>query len=178
MELSDKEKKQFWDKVDKHKKDGCWLWTGGTTKFGHGRFQVNGRLESPHRIAWNLYYGSIPENKFVCHHCDTPACVNPEHLFVGTRSDNMLDASKKGRLHIRENPKEIIEASRRKRKLNKDQVFSILNRLSKGEAYRSIARSFSVGHNVIGCIDKGKTYKDFVLEWKDLKGDNFGSTTR
>lgn len=82
------------------KRGGCWEWTGATSKFGHGRMKVAGRLESPHRLMWEEENGPIPRGLWVLHTCDNPRCVRPSHLFIGNRRDNMRDASKKGRLHV------------------------------------------------------------------------------
>lgn len=78
---------------------GCWLWTK-STRNGYGRIRVNGKKESAHRISFLLFNGMIPESMGVLHKCDTPSCINPEHLWVGTHRDNMMDALKKGRSRI------------------------------------------------------------------------------
>lgn len=80
---------------------GCQLWTGSTTSRsvgkGYGVIKVSGRMCLAHRISYSANVGAIPEGMLVCHKCDTPACVNPDHLFVGTHSDNNRDTVKKGR---------------------------------------------------------------------------------
>lgn len=82
------------------KRGKCWEWTGAHGSKGHGRIRVAGKLESPHRLMWEEENGPIPDGLWVLHECDNPPCVNPAHLFLGTRSDNMLDAAAKGRLHV------------------------------------------------------------------------------
>lgn len=79
---------------------GCWLWTASTLKpYGYGRIGLGGReagTELAHRVAWLLAYGELPM-LHVCHKCDTPPCVNPDHLFLGTDADNLEDMRRKGR---------------------------------------------------------------------------------
>ena len=76
----------------------CWFWVGGTNK-GYGMFYWNPSKPqmAAHRVAWLLYKGEIAGNLDVCHACDIPQCVNPEHLFLGTRSENLCDSVAKGR---------------------------------------------------------------------------------
>jgi len=76
---------------------GCWLWTAATTR-KYGRMHFGGKLTQAHRISWTLNRGDIPSGMNVCHHCDTPPCVNPDHLFLGTQADNIRDAYRKGRV--------------------------------------------------------------------------------
>jgi len=87
---------RFWSKVDKT--GDCWLWTAAQNRHGYGDFYVSRTFHTmAHRFSWALHYGPIPEGLFVCHRCDTPLCVRPDHLFVGTTQDNMADMMRKGR---------------------------------------------------------------------------------
>jgi hypothetical protein len=74
----------------------CWLWTGAKDKRGYGKINIAGRYVQTHRAAWAEFNGD-PGLRFVCHHCDIPACLNPEHLFLGTQQDNMSDMTAKDR---------------------------------------------------------------------------------
>src|SRR5690606_6747221 len=90
---------RFWTKVDKRASDECWPWIAASDNKGYGRIRVNGKLWMASRLSVFLATGELPPlGMDVCHKCDNPPCVNPAHLFVGSRSENMLDASEKGRL--------------------------------------------------------------------------------
>lgn len=86
---------RFWAKV--HMTDSCWLWTGRSTYDGYGLIHVNGRRVRAHRLSWELANGPSDVNLQMCHSCDTPACVNPSHLRLGTAQDNADDRESRGR---------------------------------------------------------------------------------
>lgn len=81
------------------KGDGCWTWTGATNRRnGYGYFKRRDRRQmNTHRVAWEFAHGPIPDGLCVCHHCDNPRCVRPDHLFLGTQRENMQDMKAKGR---------------------------------------------------------------------------------
>lgn len=90
---------RFFENVNKT--NSCWIWIGSKTSDGYGTFGYARIIYYAHRFSYEFHNGKIPKGMFVCHKCDNPSCVNPEHLWVGTHSDNMKDASKKGRLKFR-----------------------------------------------------------------------------
>ena len=91
---------RFWPKVQKS--DGCWLWTGAIKSNGYGHIGSEGpggylKVRTTHRVSWELHFGPIPAGLLVLHRCDVRNCVRPDHLFLGTHTDNMLDCIAKGR---------------------------------------------------------------------------------
>lgn len=107
---------RFWRYVEKRSAGECWLWTGTKNNCGYGTIGRGGvtpsgspRMTTAHRVAWELYRGPIPGGMVICHRCDRPACVNPDHLFVGSQRDNVRDAIAKGRHFL---PRGISRAAR------------------------------------------------------------------
>lgn len=88
---------RFHSKYFKEPNSGCWLWTSDVDEKGYGRFHHNKKRTPAHRYSWVLENGPIQEGSIICHKCDTPACVNPHHLFLGTSRDNTRDMISKGR---------------------------------------------------------------------------------
>lgn len=101
--LKEKQITRFWSKVEQPK-DGCWTWRGCKSSQGYGYVRINGKTNKAHRIAYEIAYGRPPDNLLVCHHCDNPSCVRPDHLWLGTNKDNTLDRHNKGRTVMCRNP--------------------------------------------------------------------------
>lgn len=76
---------------------GCWLWTGSLAYNGYGRIWLDGRAQYAHRVSYELFRESVPNDICVLHTCDVPSCVNPDHFFLGTYKDNHADMMQKGR---------------------------------------------------------------------------------
>lgn len=141
---------RFWSKVEKT--STCWLWKGATAK-GYGILRTSHHNENAHRVSWQLHFGPIPIGSEVCHKCDVRNCVRPSHLFLGTRSENLLDASRKGRLEGRNVGRGERHGSH---KLTDKQVLEI--RAAKG-THRAIAKAFGIGKSTVGGIKRGTAWK-------------------
>lgn len=130
------EEARFWMRVKKG--PGCWIWTGSKAFYGHGRLTIRGRPTTlAHRFAWELAYGEPPEGN-VLHRCGTAACVNPEHLYIGSPRDNSDDRARHGRTANRRNGKH------RYRKLSIEDFQAAENALAAGASVRGIARALGV----------------------------------
>lgn len=130
--------------------NGCWEWMGRKDKDGYGRFSY-GKSMGAHRAAWLLFVDLIPAGMCICHRCDNPSCVNPEHLFLGTVSDNMIDRSRKQRHSVKKN---------RKIPLMITWADSIRIRqlyLKNNIGIRQIAKMYNVSKTTINAILLGKT---------------------
>lgn len=131
---------------------GCWLWTGTSLK-GYGKMNVKSRTKMAHRVAYEAYIGPIPAGMFVCHKCDVPSCINPNHLFVGTHADNMTDRNKKGN-----SPKGIKNGSA---KYTKEQISQVKFYLGMGgKSHKEIACITGVHFGTISEIKCGRLWAD------------------
>lgn len=141
---------RFWEKVDKRGSDDCWEWTAYRNPRGYGYFHRNGHPVPAHRLSYELCNGPIPEGMFVCHKCDNPPCVNPNHLWLGTNADNTNDRNRKGR-----NP---VGGHHHAAKLTESQVIEIRQRASSGEKQYELAREFKVARSLISLIVNRKLW--------------------
>lgn len=97
MLKSKKDKKRFFDKVDKTSQLPCWIWTAGKYRGGYGAFSFGrNNTHATHRISFRYYKGEIPKGKVVRHTCNNTSCVNPDHLILGTQKENGTDRKKSG----------------------------------------------------------------------------------
>lgn len=158
---------RFWGKVDKS--EGCWLWTGMRDERGYGRIAINRKNVRAHRIAYELTYGDLRADLVVRHSCDTPACVNPEHLLPGTQLDNIADRNDRDRTFKgkRLRPKTRGELERDlkgerngRAKLTQAQAAEIRQRYAAGNiGARPLAKMFGVSRSLIRFIVQGKNWK-------------------
>lgn len=134
---------------------GCWLWTGPSTK-GYGTFSVSGKLVYAHRHSWTIHRGEIPNGAHVLHKCDTPLCVNPDHLFIGNNLLNVADKVAKGRQarglkHSEAVKKTALRGERNpKHKLTESDVLEIRQLHSTGTiGFKKLGKHFGVAYQTI-----------------------------
>lgn len=136
---------RLWSRVDRSGgPDACWPWAGANWK-GHGRIKPPGGVGSPlkpHRVAWELTHGPIPNGLCICHRCDNPPCCNPSHMFLGSHQDNWDDMNNKGRHGRIKVPNEMIP--------------EVVERYLSGETQQSIADDLGVAQTTISEIVRFK----------------------
>jgi hypothetical protein len=142
---------RFKEKYEVVTETGCWIWTAACNRHGYGLMGPrckNGM--SAHRASWTIHKGPIPEGLCVLHHCDTPSCVNPHHLFIGTFSDNMQDMLKKGR---RTSPS---GENNHKTRITSQQAIDIKHSALKP---KELGKKYNIATNTVYGIRSGKTWK-------------------
>jgi hypothetical protein len=138
---------------------GCMVWRGQKNRNGYGRVSVAGRLLAAHRHSWRLNHGDIPSGMHVCHRCDNPPCVNPDHLFVGTAKDNANDKFAKNRGSGKgARP----GAQHHNARLTEDVVREIRYRASTGESQKSIRESLGMCSSLVSRIVTRKRWAKVV----------------
>lgn len=139
---------RFIDKV-RISPDGCWIWVGASVglEYDYGKFWLDGAYDKAHRASFRIFKGPIPPAMWVLHRCDVPRCVNPHHLFLGTRQDNVDDMMRKGRGGHSKNPQRGERSALAK--LTPQQVLEIRQRNAAGESQGALAKEFSVGQPTI-----------------------------
>jgi len=130
--------------------DGCWQWTGCKTKTGYGQIRVGGSIEYAHRVSYALHKGN-PGNLYVCHACDNPWCVNPDHLWLGTQQENQSDMAAKGRASA--------GTHRPLARLTDACVQGIRSALSSGVRVTAVARQFGITPSIVSGIKAGRLWK-------------------
>lgn len=153
------ESEKFWSKVTRT--DGCWEWSAGMfSATGYGQSHRNGKPIGAHRHSWILSHGEIPAGLLVCHLCDNRKCVRPDHLFLGTPSDNMADAAMKGRSGPQMHPWKCarLGTSNGNSRLDPSDVIDVRRLYRLGLTRREIALIFSVSKRTIDMIVNGITW--------------------
>lgn len=156
----------FWSRVDKngpvpsHRPDlgPCWLWTRAkAVAGGYGIFGPSfKRVYRAHRFSWTVVHGPIPAGMFICHHCDNPPCVRPDHLFLGTNQENMRDCADKGRSKLDPQRGEAHHSAT----VTERQVRDIRRRYAQSQTPKVISKELGVSYRATWCIVHRLTWKD------------------
>lgn len=196
VQLTEEKLFEFYETIDRNgpqpdrsvpayaKLDRCWTWEGLLDRKGYGH---SGSFRA-HRLSWSLHNGQIPPKIFVCHKCDNPSCVNPDHLFLGTNYDNVRDKEDKGRGNqpsgdkhgSKTKPDTVPRGDRHgrktkphrnargerngKAKLTEDNVREILACDGSSEERKKLALKFSITRNVVNKIFRGELWKHVSRE--------------
>ena len=147
----------FWARAEKS--EGCWNWTGSKGSTGYGQISDRGKNINAHRFSWELHHGPIEDGQWVLHKCDNRACVNPDHLFLGTLQDNYRDMVQKGRHPSTANPGIRGGENAPNHLLTAEQARQIRLRANLGEPHLKLAREFNVDRSVISKIKHRKAWK-------------------
>lgn len=142
---------RFWEKVPNRPEEGCWEWGASTKPEGYGQMNVNGRPAFAHRVSFEIANGPIPAGMLVRHKCDNSLCVRPDHLELGTQTDNMRDMISRGRARHPGQPGELNPAA----KLTNAEVSEI--RSDTTRSLSSLAREHGVSPQRISQIQQRKT---------------------
>lgn len=143
--------RRFWSRVDKS--GDCWLWTGSrSTSSGYGGVKRAGRQVLVHRVAYELANGPPPVGMYVCHHCDTPLCCNPAHLYAGTPKQNSADREQRRRRKCLQGPEQPLS------KLTADQAREVRRLHDRGLSYPTLARMFGMSAFAIGRVCRREGY--------------------
>lgn len=141
---------RFWANVAKTGANDCWQWIGYRVGTGYGAIRAGAKMVRAHRLSYEFVHGPIPAHLCVLHRCDTPSCVNPAHLFLGTQRDNIADEVSKGRQARGERHPFV--------KLTEQNVREIRRR-APHERYRALAAEFGVSHGTITSIAVRRTWR-------------------
>lgn len=147
---SDEEK--FWRHVTPLGKDECWEWNGSRCSKGYGQFNSMHHYKA-HRFSFELHFGKIPDGKQICHKCDNPPCVNPNHLWDGTPRENTIDSVKKGRFVSSKKG-----ANHAQKRFTHEEALNIKQRLINGEKASKIAEEVGRPESTIRSIKGGHTW--------------------
>jgi len=171
---------RFWSKVIKS--DGCWLWNGFWHKpprRGYGQFSCEGKLYNAHRWIYQQLNGDLPTSMDVCHKCDNPRCVRPDHLFAGTRADNMRDCALKGRNIMQIHPEKsaLLKANRKRlsikpargesqgsAKLKESEIMEIRKLARSGVSSMMLSKKFNVSDGHIRKVAAGKAWAHIAID--------------
>lgn len=131
----------------------CMEWNSYINPQGYGKIYHNGKSYRAHRLSYQIFIGLIPKNMEICHLCDNTKCINPNHLFLGSHSENMKDMSNKNRHKVLKGSKNKLS------KFNEEDILDIRRRLDGNESQKNIAKDFDVYQTTISKIKLNKSWR-------------------
>lgn len=151
-------RERFWKYTRVSSQDECWLWVGRLVKpHGYGALRIGNKDYRSHRVSWEIHHGPIPKTMYVCHHCDTPACVNPHHLFLGSPADNSRDMARKGRQMT--TPPRLLGSKHPQSKLTEHQVIEMRGLYQAGGVTcRELGQRYGISESGAARIIKGESW--------------------
>lgn len=155
MQLRQKDIDRFHAGYERRGEDECWLWKMSVNHNGYGRMKTSAGTKRANRISFFVHNGYLPDDKMVCHSCDTPACVNPKHLWLGTGKENQQDCIRKGRKHTTDQRGEKNHAAI----LDNAKAKQIIELIAEGMSNKEIAAIFGVTHSAVSLIRLGKSWR-------------------
>lgn len=161
---------RFWQKVCKSADpNGCWVWTAAKDYYGYGVFSRSHYNKSTraHRAIWEILNGEIPKGYVICHKCDNPPCVRPDHLFVGTHKENMLDKVSKGRAAGQKKGENHTQSF-----LTEADVIRIFELNQDGLTCRDIGKLLDIAEWSVSLILRGKRWGHVETPFRDKVKDN------
>jgi hypothetical protein len=142
------------------KTESCWIWRASTNSKGYGQICTsNGKTMQAHRYSYELHKGPIPPGLYICHTCDTPRCVNPDHLFAGTSLDNARDKVNKRRQNI--------GSGQHRAKLREEDIEPIRELLAARVSCQEIARRYGVSGSVIASIKRRERWTHVECQYAE-----------
>lgn len=138
---------------------GCWVWLGAVSSGKRGYPVIsdkNGLAVKVTRLIWEMLHGSIPEGMFICHKCDVPSCINPDHLYAGTPKQNSADMMKRNRSYLQK-----VQGNVRRKRITREQAIAVM---TSTKSLHEMAKEFSLQVGTLSYIRSGRTWKKLYAE--------------
>lgn len=164
---------RYWSRVKILGQGECWNWIGLISKNGYGRITFYKKQFTSHRVGYFMANGAFPKRMFICHHCDNPKCVNPDHFFIGTALENNRDCASKGRSGPANHPERMPRGTATTfAKLNEEKIREIVELKRKGMSGPQIAARYGVTKNSIYNLFCGVTWRHLTQQLLSIPQKN------